>query len=571
MCGIAAALAKNYLSEMETDRFRNLFFLNSFRGIHSSGVFDFTPTRKAALKDQEWPEVTYLKKVLPSYRLAPAFCGENNATGGRWHKQRPKLIVGHARAATVGAVSEANAHPFVKDKVIGVHNGTISGTFKGSKDFETDSEALIQLINDEGMVPAIERVTQEATTAAFALVVLNMDAKKLYVARNADRPLHVYSFAGTLYFSSAAKDLRYVMEPTSQGQEVVKDLAAGERGTIDVNNVCICPPDRMLEFDLSAEAIDFTMTKLPVRKTWVPVYDGWEGYSSYSRRARPHQYTQDKGGLSTSPLRLNVPAHMQNWAYRDFDQLGSADPEPQWFKTIYSPVTDKFYTAGQARAIYWWAFKNPLEFCEKIRLQLAKFNNNPSETAAFIRFGAFSKQALKNIRNNRPTKYFHQAPFVSGVLSPDATIVLPGKTFIDNELYPLFLKSVRRQKDVAQPPEQKRLPFIPRKDPKEQQDVKTISYGNLGSNISFQTSPEEYKNLLNKGCIWCSSELTADAVFWLSRNEPLCEVCQDAENGKAGFSCILHHSWIQDDLNRHIQARHEMTQMSREDATVAVH
>lgn len=101
-----------------------------------------------------------------------------------------KVLIGHCRSKTSGAVSRSNAHPFNFDNVIGVHNGTLDYSWRreiDAKEFDVDSEWLFARIDSEGIeetIPAIDR------RGAWALCYWNKDSSTLNFIRNSERTLH---------------------------------------------------------------------------------------------------------------------------------------------------------------------------------------------------------------------------------------------------------------------------------------------------------------------------------------------------------------------------------------------
>jgi hypothetical protein len=107
-------------------------------------------------------------------------------------KERPICIAAHARAATKGHVNLANTHPFeAEDKIVGMHNGTIHGKFPGSTKFDTDSEAMFNLIAKNGLREALTEMHKEATTMAYAIASYNINDGVMSIIRNYARPMFI--------------------------------------------------------------------------------------------------------------------------------------------------------------------------------------------------------------------------------------------------------------------------------------------------------------------------------------------------------------------------------------------
>lgn len=119
-------------------------------------------------------------------------------------------IIGHGRHATRGKISAKNAHPFQHEHVTLVHNGTIYGGVdyhkQGETDVDVDSHALAVSIAKHGVLQALARVK-----GAYAVVVHDANEGCLYIARNDDRPLHVYSNATRHYIMSEGQYLNLIL------------------------------------------------------------------------------------------------------------------------------------------------------------------------------------------------------------------------------------------------------------------------------------------------------------------------------------------------------------------------
>lgn len=132
-----------------------------------------------------------------------------------------KVLIGHNRAQTRGAINRHNAHPFSTDRILGAHNGTLD--YSCMKDLEnavegdTDSERLIRTIDalDGNLAEAVA-----LAEGAWALVVFDKKENTINFLRNDKRPLYYcYSKSKkTLYWASEAGLLKWVLH--RQGIEI---------------------------------------------------------------------------------------------------------------------------------------------------------------------------------------------------------------------------------------------------------------------------------------------------------------------------------------------------------------
>lgn len=97
-------------------------------------------------------------------------------------------ILGHARAATIGAVNETNAHPIEERHITGCHNGTVHrfAPPKANEEFETDSRILYRKIASEGLEPTLKEAGEYG---AYALTWANFSNMTVNFIRNDKRPL----------------------------------------------------------------------------------------------------------------------------------------------------------------------------------------------------------------------------------------------------------------------------------------------------------------------------------------------------------------------------------------------
>lgn len=205
MCGIVGVAGNLFQSDIKI--FKDLLFIDTLRGVDSTGVFASSP--------RSWE---YFKKPVSG----PDFLTIDKV--GKIITTQRQVLIGHNRAATVGQVNSANAHPFVSEdeSIAGVHNGTLLGhiTKKFIKDYDdygTDSEALINSLASAGIKETLENVV-----GAFALAFMDLEKNKLYLTRNKERPMH---FAVTedrkqLYWASEYGMLRWAITRHKPNEKV---------------------------------------------------------------------------------------------------------------------------------------------------------------------------------------------------------------------------------------------------------------------------------------------------------------------------------------------------------------
>lgn len=116
-------------------------------------------------------------------------------------------VVGHGRHATRGKINTENAHPFQHEHITLVHNGTIYGGLtygkKGEVDVEVDSHALCVAIAEKGVAKALVDVH-----GPYAIIVHDAKEGCLYIGRNKERPLYVYTNKDRFYIMSEHQYLR---------------------------------------------------------------------------------------------------------------------------------------------------------------------------------------------------------------------------------------------------------------------------------------------------------------------------------------------------------------------------
>lgn len=185
MCGIVGLISKraNGFYYGDTEAFKNLLLLDTLRGEDSTGAFLVTPKGEAEI----------VKIGSHPYHL---FCTEEFKNFEKKIHQDACIVIGHNRKATQGTINSTNAHPFVEDNIILVHNGTISG-HKQMAATEVDSHAICHSFVEKGHEETLKNLT-----GAFALVWYDINKELLYAIRNDERPLTLIETDDIIYLAS---------------------------------------------------------------------------------------------------------------------------------------------------------------------------------------------------------------------------------------------------------------------------------------------------------------------------------------------------------------------------------
>jgi len=197
MCGLIGMISRKDFGFGFKDKsiFEQLLFSDTLRGIDSTGIFG----------------VNKYGNLLAHKTAAPASNALRTATFqeflGKIYTDY-KIVMGHNRAATRGATTDENAHPFVEDNICLIHNGTLT-SHKQLSDKEVDSHAICNSLAVQGYEETFKNIN-----GAFALIWYDADTKKLYMARNKERPLHMVVTDDTFYFASELKMLEWILHRT---------------------------------------------------------------------------------------------------------------------------------------------------------------------------------------------------------------------------------------------------------------------------------------------------------------------------------------------------------------------
>ena len=186
MCGLFG-LASSTLSPYELDVLKMMSHLTSLRGTDSTGICTVTFNKKKDLtanvrKGVITPSTFIYSKTIQEYLLA----------------DRLSAVLGHNRHATLGKISNDNAHPFRCKHIIGMHNGTVGGIVPKNSD-KTDSQILYEHMAEQGLESTLDFIKN----GAYALVWLDYRDSTINFYRNGQRPLYyMYTPGGTVMWMS---------------------------------------------------------------------------------------------------------------------------------------------------------------------------------------------------------------------------------------------------------------------------------------------------------------------------------------------------------------------------------
>lgn len=320
MCGIVGILSNN-LTLREKVAFQEMLFMSTLRGVDSTGVFGVSTKEHG--KDKKF-SYGYVKKAVS----APEFLSDENTMGackekvfdpsGHW----VKALVGHTRAATIGSVSQKNAHPFKYNHILGIHNGTLRTKLTGHMLIDTDSECLYRNIAEKGAVETLSQLG--GYTDAFALVWFDSSNRSINLIRNTQRPLH---FA----YSTTKREFLFASE-----KEFIS--LAASRNNIKIDDIHMLKEYSLTQFFVNKDdyvnnckSTDLTEMLKPKTHT---VYHGGKSrvqYSSYGRVGEFESGYVEEPPKRPKPVVVDLTINRNPTKESNDNKASGADLVP-WYK-----------------------------------------------------------------------------------------------------------------------------------------------------------------------------------------------------------------------------------------------
>lgn len=227
MCGIVgfSCLSQHGFSKKQEDVLWQLLKVGELRGDDSTGlIYVENDAGFGIMKEAQsasWASYDMFRNKMVSQSL-----------------RFGKAYIGHNRKATVGKVKDDTAHPFVVDETFAmVHNGTLYNHGK-LKQTEVDSEALAHHLkpiltgnlSDEDLNEEMGKID-----GAYAVAAFSQETNKVYLVRNAQRPLDLVELPDGFAWASEGLMLAWILQRNGYDLSKCKGRAIKEHTIVEID------------------------------------------------------------------------------------------------------------------------------------------------------------------------------------------------------------------------------------------------------------------------------------------------------------------------------------------------
>lgn len=219
MCGIVGVIGD--VGAAEAKVFETLLKLDAIRGFDSTGVVRIDGEGNTAIhKIMGVPHEWLRSEGWSSFK-----------------KPKMRLLLGHNRYATQGVVNLKNSHPFVHNKIVGVHNGTLSNRNQllDSGKFEVDSDNIYHHISKKGLKDFVDN----SSNGSYCLAWVDGHTKTFNMLRNHQRPMYMARGFGKscTFFASEEWMLEVAFNKNSYIGDAPTELEANKLYQIKLDGV----------------------------------------------------------------------------------------------------------------------------------------------------------------------------------------------------------------------------------------------------------------------------------------------------------------------------------------------
>lgn len=261
MCGIVGMVVKSStgFTKYTEDAFYQMLWADTLRGDDSTGVVYVHQDASFGIMKDVGPATVVASEIQDHVAMKPM-----------WNYG--KALIGHNRKKTVGKVSAHTAHPFVVDNTFAmVHNGTLIGHEKLAKT-EVDSEALaIHLSKVLGKDHSKEKFEEAVgkVFGAYAIAAYDQESHRIYLTRNAERPLYILDTPTCIMWASEAYMILWIASRCNIDFKdcLVTPVKAHELITIDLETNAVTREDYVPK-KATVATTQTTTTKATTAKTF---------------------------------------------------------------------------------------------------------------------------------------------------------------------------------------------------------------------------------------------------------------------------------------------------------------